>query len=185
VLSVLKWIFFSVSVGSVFLAAFFMLTAEHSIQEVLDAAAIQAGSRVDHPDIKAYDNNQLSWRLQAKSAQEKGDILVLERPFIDLYTQEREVIPMQAKNGKYDKKKGLVHMKGKVVVGYQDWILRSETLYYQQKKDEIHVPGAFTMRKPDVNISGKNMRVSQKKGRLSIIEGVHMVINEEMMAGKP
>ncbi len=175
----LKWSFVVLSVGSLLLAAYFMLTAKHSIQEVLDVAAIQSGSRVTNPDIKAYQGDSLNWRLQAKSAVEKKNILLLEQPLIDLYTASRQVIPIQGDTGDYDKKRGVVHLKGSVSVFYHGWDLRSETLYVYQKKNMLYVPDAFVMKKEGMVIRGKNMRVWQEQGRVVVQGGVHMEIEEK------
>ncbi|MCF6208670.1 MAG: LPS export ABC transporter periplasmic protein LptC [Ghiorsea sp.] len=156
-----------------------MLTAKHSIQEVLDIAAIQSGSRVTNPDIKSYQGDNLDWRLQAKSAVEEGNILLLEQPLIDLYTASRQVIPVQGKNGNYDKKKGVVLLSGAVLVIYQGWKLRSEQLYFYQNKKLLHIPDAFQMIKEGIMITGKNMRVWQEQGRVSVRGGVHMEIEEK------
>ena len=179
VLTGLKWSFVALSVGSLLLAGYFMLTAKHSIQEVLDVAAIQAGSRVTNPDIKAYQGDSLNWRLQAKNAVEKGNVLLLVQPMIDLYTASRQVIPIEGDTGDYDKKKGTVHLKGNVLVLYLGWNLQSETLYFYQKKNVLYIPDAFVMKKEGMMITGKNMRVWQEKGRVSVRGGVHMEIEEK------
>lgn len=174
----LKWSFVGLSIGSVFFAIYFILTAKHSIQEVLDIAAIQSGSRVTNPDIKSYQGDSLSWRLQAKSAVEKGNTLLLEQPFIDLYTASRQVIPVKGDTGDYNKKTAVVHLQGAVSVQYQGWDLTSERLYFYQKKNVLHIPDAFQMSKQGMFISGKNMRILQEQGRVSVRDGVHMAIEE-------
>jgi len=179
VLTGLKWSFVALSVASLLLAAYFILTAKHSIQEVLDVAAIQSGSRVTNPDIKAYQGDSLNWRLQAKSAVEKKNILLLEQPLIDLYTVSRQVIPIQGDTGDYDKKRGVVHLKGSVSVFYHGWDLRSETLYVYQKKNVLYIPDAFVMKKEGMVMTGKNMRVWQEQGRVVVQGGVHMEIEEK------
>lgn len=179
VLSWLKWACVALSVGSVFLAGYFVLTAKHSIQEILDVAAIQSGSRVTNPDIKSYQEDNLSWRLQAESAVEKGDILLLEQPLIDLYTASQQVIPIRGDRGDYDKIKEVLHLKGAVLVKYMGWDLQSETLYFYQKKNVLHIPDAFEMKKEGMLIVGKNMRVWQEQARVSVEGGIHMEIEEK------
>ncbi|MDQ7058265.1 MAG: LPS export ABC transporter periplasmic protein LptC [Ghiorsea sp.] len=166
------------SIGSVLFAIYFILTAKHSLQEVLDVAAIQSGSRVTNPDIKSYQGDSLSWRLQAKSAVEKGNTLLLEQPLIDLYTTSRQVIPVKGDRGDYNKKKAIVYLQGAVSVQYQGWDLTSERLYFYQKKNVLHIPDTFEMSKEGIFISGKNMRVWQEQGRVSVQDGVHMAIEE-------
>jgi len=179
VLTWLKWSFVALSVGSTLLAAYFMLTAKHTIQEVLDVAAIQSGSRVTNPDIKSYQGDSLNWRLQAKSAVEKGNMLLLEQPLIDLYTASRQVVPIQGETGNYDKKKGVVLLSGAVLAIYQGWKLRSEQLYFYQNKNMLHIPDTFQMIKEGMLVTGKNMRVWQEQGRVSVRGGVHMEIEEK------
>lgn len=155
-----------------------MLTAKHTIQEILNVAAIQAGSRVEQPDIKEYKGDKLSWRLQAVSAEEHEHILILEQPVIDIYAQDGQVIPIQSNVGEYDKQKGIVHLKDNVVVGYMDWTLQSETLDFYQEKDVLHIQEDFKMYKKGMVVTGKNMRIFKKTGKLSVQGGVHMEIEE-------
>ncbi|MDX8388217.1 MAG: LPS export ABC transporter periplasmic protein LptC [Ghiorsea sp.] len=156
-----------------------MLTAKHSIQEVLDAVAVQAGSTISNPDIKAYEGDDLSWRLQATSAHEQGDLLLLENPVVDLFTKKGERIPIQAKAGEYDKEKGYIHLQGNVEAGYQSWVLKSEALDFYKLVDEIHIVNHFTLRQEGMDISGKNMKVMRALEKVSVSEGVHMVLEEK------
>ena len=162
-----------------FIAAYFMVTAKHSIQEVLDAAAIQAGSKINNPDIKEYEGDNLSWRLQATSAQEQSNIVVLIEPKIDLYTEKREVIPIQSLTGEYNRKKEWMHFEGQVQAKYQGWTLNSEQLDYDKTREEIKINVAFVMFQKGMVITGKDMRIFKQSGRVQVLQGVKMKIEEK------
>jgi len=177
----LRWLkrgFAGLSIGSVLLAVYFMTTAGHNIQEALDVVAIQTGSRVEKPDIKSYQGDRLSWRLQARSAQEKQDALQLEQPMIELYTDAGEVISIQGEQGIYRESADVIDLQGRVQVGYQGWVIRSERLNYQQKQQVVHIPSSFDMQRDGIHIQGKGMRIEKNKGMLQVEQGVHMRIEE-------
>ena len=155
-----------------------MLTAKHSIQEVMNAAAIQAGTKIDNPDIKEYEGDNLSWRLQAETAQEKDEIIILQKPVVDMYTKKRELIPIQSEYGQYNKKTGHLHFEGDVKAKYQGWHLSSDKLDYFKLKDEVQIVDDFTMFQEGMNIQGKNMYIFKKTGRVKVLQGVRMRIEE-------
>jgi len=162
----------------VLLAIYFMVTAKHSIQEVISAVAIQAGTKIDKPDIKEYEGDDLSWRLQAETAEEKGKNVILKNPVFDFYTDKRELIPIQSKKGRYDKKSGLMHFEGAVQVKYQSWELNSEKLDYSKTKEEVQVAEDFVMFQEGMKITGKDMRIIKQTGRVKVLKGVKMSIEE-------
>jgi hypothetical protein len=63
-------------------------------------------------------------------------------------------------------------------VGYQEWDLSSEKLDFFSAKDEVIVPEAFVLEKTGMMITGKNMRIFRETGRLQVLQGVHMRIEE-------
>jgi len=155
-----------------------MFTAKHSIQEVINAAAIQAGTKIDNPDIKEYEGDDLSWRLQAETAQEKNEIVILKNPVFEFYTDRRELIPVQSREGQYNKKTGKMHFEGDVQVQYQSWKLNSEKLDYFKMKDEVQVVEDFVMFQEGMKITGKDMRILKQTGRVKVLKGVKMKIEE-------
>lgn len=160
------------------LAGYFMLTAKHAIKQALDVIAIQAGSNIENPDIKEYDGDHLSWRLQAETAQEQNGVVTLEKPVIDIYTEGRKHIPIQALHGKYDKNTNIIHLSGQVKLTYQSWKLNSKKLDLFQARDEIQVVDSFVMQQVGMKISGKDMRIFRKKGKIEVLQGIFMEIEE-------
>lgn len=174
----LKWSFAVLSVASVVVAVYLMLTVNHHVQQLIDVASIRAGNTIINPDVQEYEGDMLSWRLQAATAHEQESVLVLKNPTIDLYTEQRESIPIQALDGYYDKEKGYIHLEGDVVVGYQDWILSSDTLDFYQAEDEVHIIEDFILRQEGMEVTGKYMKLMRVTGKIQVLEGVHMVIEE-------
>ena len=177
-LTYLKWLFLGLSVSSIVYAGFLMVTAKHSIDEILDAAALKAGTVIDNPDMTEYDGEQLVWHLQADSAREQGPNVSLENPMIDMFTEQGENIPIQAKFGRYNKQKQVIHFKGQVTVGFKAWDLSSEKLDFFKAKDEVVIPEAFVLQQDGITITGKDMRIYRKDARIEVLQGVHMIIEE-------
>jgi len=172
----LKWLFVAISVGSVLLAGYFMLTAKHSIQQLMDVAAFQAGSRIDKPDIKTYDGDNLSWRLQAESAQEQGDEVLLSLPVIDVYTENRTLIPIQSATAIYHKNTGHILFEGDVKLHFQGWDISSEDLDLFQEAGELQIQGSFLLLQKGIKITGKMLKLTQETRRIQVLQGVHMDI---------
>jgi LPS export ABC transporter protein LptC len=177
-LTYVKWAFLALSVGSLVYAGVLMLTAQPSIKQVVDAAALQAGTKVIHPDMTEYDGDKLVWRLQADSAQDKENALELEKPNMHIVMKDGEVVPVQAISGIYVKSAEKVHLQGEVQVGYQDWDLKTGSLDYFQGKGEVVIPNDFVLKQDGILITGKDMRIFQDSGKLKVLQGVNMQIEE-------
>jgi len=178
VFTYLKWFFLVLGASSLVYAGFLMLTANHSIQQVVDIAALKAGTKVIKPDMSEYDGDTLIWRLKAEAAQDKEKILLLEQPRLDMVLESGEVVPVRAFQGIYNKEKQKIHLKGDVLVGYQAWDLSSETMDYFQTQGELIAPEAFVLKQDGITITGKDLRVLRESGRLKVLQGVHMDIEE-------
>jgi len=159
-------------------AGFLMLTAKPGIKQVIDAVALQAGTKVIKPDMTEYDGDKLVWRLQAESAQDKDNELQLEQPNMDIVMHDGEIVPVQARTGVYEKAAEKVHLQGDVQVGYQAWDLSTESLDYFQGKGELVIPGHFKLKQDGMLITGKDMRIFQESGQLKVLQGVKMRIEE-------
>ncbi len=172
----LKWFFAALSVGSVVVAAYFMLLSKPGIQQAVDIAAIQAGSSIINPDIKEYDGENLNWRLQAEKAEELDEVLVFTQPDINLFSAQREEIPIKADKGLYNKQQQMIHFEGDVKVVFQGWTLTTLTLDFDQAKDEIKTRDKFVMQQQGIKITGKDLYISRKTEKLKVSRGVHMVL---------
>ena len=177
-LSFLKWLFVSLSVGSVLYTGFLMVTAKQSLKQIVDVATLQTGTKVTNPDMTEYDGEQLVWRLKAATAQDKGDVVELEAPLLTMVLSNGEAMPIQAKQGKYYKDKQTVHLQGNVVVGYQGWKLSSALMDYIQKTGELIVPQDFVLMQDGMIVTGTDLHVFRDAGKLQVMQGVHMSIEE-------
>lgn len=174
----LKWFFLALSIGSVIYAGYLMLTAKHGIEQIIDAVGIQVGTTVANPDMTEYDGDRLVWRLQADSAKEQDTKVLLVNPVIDLFDESGDKMPIQANSGSYDKTNKIMHFEGNVLAGYQAWDLSSDMLDFFDEKGEVIVPDAFVLQQDGMTISGKDMRIFHNTGKLQVLKGVHMSIEE-------
>jgi LPS export ABC transporter protein LptC len=178
VLTYVKWAFLALSVSSVVYAGVLMLTPQPSIKQVMDAVALQAGTKVIKPDMTEYDGDKLVWRLQADSAQDKENILQLEKPNMHIVMDDGVEVPVQALSGIYHKSENKVHLQDDVQVSYQAWDLSTSSLDYFQAKGELVIPGTFALKQEGILITGKDMRIFQDSGKLKVLQGVKMRIEE-------
>jgi len=176
--SYLKWFFLALGVSSVVYTGFLMLTAKHSIQQIVDVAALKAGTKVIKPDMTEYDGETLVWRLQAESAQDKEEVLLLDQPRLEMALDTGEVVPVRSIQGVYHKAQQKINLKGDVIVKYQTWDLSSESMDYFQTQGELVAAEDFILKQDGITITGKDLRVLKESGRLKVLQGVHMDIEE-------
>ncbi len=155
-----------------------ILNANPSIKQAVDVAALQAGSKITNPDMTEYDGDKLVWRLQAETAQEQGNEVNLEQPRLQMVLDNGEVVPVRAKSGKYEQNKQKVVLIGDVVVDYQAWELKTSNIDYFQAMGELVAPQDFVLTQKGIIISGKDMRIYRADGRLEVLQGVRMIIEE-------
>ncbi len=170
--------FVSLSVGSVLYTGFLMLTSKQDIKQIVDVAMLQTGTKVTNADMTEYDGDQLVWRLKADTAQDKGGEVELESPLLTMVLSNGEAMPIQAQQGKYYKTKQVVHLLGHVVVDYQSWKLSSAQMNYVQKTGELIVPHDFVLTQNGITVTGKDLHVFREAGKLQVMQGVHMRIEE-------
>jgi len=177
-LTYIKWAFLALGVSSVLYTVVLILGSKPGIKQVLDVAALQAGSKITNPDMTEYDGDKLVWRLQAETAQEQGDMVNLVQPRLQMVLASGEVVPVQAKYGVYEKGKQKVALTGDVVVNYQAWKLTSPNMDYFQAKGELIAPNDFVLLQDGIKVTGKDMRIFRESGRLEVLQGVRMQIEE-------
>ncbi|MDX8381025.1 MAG: LPS export ABC transporter periplasmic protein LptC [Ghiorsea sp.] len=174
----LKWFFLALGVCSVAYTGFLMLTAKHNIQQIVDVAALKAGTKVIKPDMTEYDGDTLVWRLQADAAQDKEEVLLLDQPRLEMVLDNGEHVPIRSFQGVYHKEQQKIHLKGDVVVRYQAWDLSSASMDYFQTQGELVAAEDFVLKQDGIRITGKDLRVLKEGGRLKVLQGVHMDIEE-------
>jgi len=177
-LTYIKWAFLALGVSSVLYTVVLILGSKPSIQQAVDVAALQAGAKITNPDMTEYDGDKLVWRLQAETAEEQGDVVSLVQPRLQMVLASGEVVPIQAKQGKYDKGKQVVFLNGAVVVVYQDWDLSSEYMFYTQKNGELIAPKHFVLKQDGIMVTGKDLHVLRDAGKVQVMQGVRMLIEE-------
>ncbi len=142
-------------------------------------ATISVGTTITHPDIKEYEGDTLRWRIKAEQAREKGNLVLLEKPAIDLFSDQRKHIPIQAEQGEYDKKAQQIHLRGDVIVSFGKWTLSSELLDYELTKGEIKAVEPFVLQTKGVRVTGKDMTIFKNTERVRVLKGVHMVLEHK------
>jgi len=177
-LSALKWLLLSFSVLSVLVALYFTVSAKHSLEEVMQVAALKAGTTIANPDISSLEGEVLVWRLQADSATEQGSTVALIEPRVDLYLKNQEHMPIAASSGVYDKDKKHVLLKGDVKTTYQAWQLFSQSLDFFEEKDAVFIDDSFKLMQDGVLIEGKKLQISRQDGTIRVFKGVHMELEQ-------
>ncbi|MDX8382836.1 MAG: LPS export ABC transporter periplasmic protein LptC [Ghiorsea sp.] len=174
----LKWSCLGLSVASVLLAIFLMMTAKHSLQDLVNVVALQSGASIEKPNITKYDGEDLVWRLQAECAVEEKGYVDLEQPNIDWYTQTREMMFLSAAHGQYHKQDKKMLFKGEVVLLFQGWTLHSESALFDENTSVLDIASSFEMKKDGIAIKGKKMLLSRDNGRVKVMQGVRMMIEQ-------
>ncbi len=125
-------------------------------------------TKVEKPLIVERKGDRLIWRLQADEAKQHLQSMELKEPRLELFTETGEVIPIRGREAWFEPLKKNIHFKGDVVVNYQEWMLKSEELRYENSLDEVRVPGKFRASKPGLTLRGRGLRVDRKSQQLRV-----------------
>lgn len=178
-LSKLKWFLLSLSLFSVLLAAYFAFTTKHSLEEVMQVAALKAGTRIANPDVSSLDGDVLVWRLRADTAFEQGSNVQLQEPRVDVYLKNKEHMPITASSGVYNKEDKHMLFQGDVHTTYQAWQLFSQSLDFFEDRDVVVINDNFQLMQDGIFIEGKDMQISRQDGTIRVFKGVHMELEQK------
>jgi hypothetical protein len=174
--ALLKWSSLGVSVGSIMIAVFFLLDASKSrVMDEPEQAGQpeqqepqQAQTKVEKPLIVERKGEKIIWRLQADEATQLQQGMHLIKPRLEMFTEAGELIPIQGSEAWFEPLRKNIRFKGAVQAGYREWALHSEELYYESGRDELTVPGKFTLVKPEITLRGRGLRVDRKTEQLRV-----------------
>lgn len=171
-----KWGALAVSVGSLLLAALLMwMSPKTEVAEREPDAVGQRGqpqTSVARPLIVERKGERLIWRLQAESAKQQDQGMHMIKPYLELFTETGEVIPVRGEEAWFEPEKRNIRFLGKVVVTHQAWTLHTEELSYVSAKDEVVAPDTFHLYKPDVQLRGRGLRVDRRNEKLYVYHDV-------------
>jgi len=169
--TLLKWGCLALSIGSIFVAGLLMWINDKPIvadstEQVAEGDKPQAN--VEKPLIVERKGERIVWRLQAESAIQQEQGMRLVEPRLELFTDKGEAIPIRASEALFEPAARNIRFKGSSQVEFREWTLQSDQLKYDSGRDEVVIPGAFSLSKPGTRLSGIGLRVEHKSERLII-----------------
>lgn len=170
----LKWACLALSLGSVVLAAAFMWSHSNAekLPEAVENTDEAASTRVEKPLIVERKGGRIIWRLKAESAKQHENTMLLTAPILELFTESNEVITVHGEQAWFEPLKRNIHFKGTVNVSYRDWLLVSDTLYFDSTRDEVIVPNSFTATAEHTTLKGRGLKAERKTQMLYIAHDV-------------
>jgi len=170
----LKWACLTLSFASVAIAIGFMSSynnAESLPEEVADTGEA-ASTRVEKPLMVERKGEKIIWRLKAESAKQHENTMLLAAPVLELFTESNEIITVLGDQAWFEPLKRNIHFKGKVSVTYRDWLLLTDTLYFDSTRDEVIVPNAFTATGQHTTFKGRGLKADRKTQILHVAHDV-------------
>jgi len=174
--TLIKWAALASSLGSIMLAGVLMWQAGPStLGETPVNQAQSSRTQVESPVIVERKDGRIVWQLRAGEAkQQLNGKMRLTDPELTLFTESGASIPIHSQQAWFDPIRRNIRFQGKVKVLYQTWDLRCASLIYSSQKDEMKVPGAFTLKGKSMQASGKNMRIDRPSERLFVDDGIRI-----------
>lgn len=175
--SLLKWACLALSIGSIVAAGILIWLND----EVIVADSTPAGdegdkpqANVEKPQIVERKGERIIWRLQADSAQQQEEGMNLAMPRLELFTDQGEAVPIRGDAAWFEPAARNIIFQGHVQVLYREWTLKSEQLQYDSARDEVLVPGPFTVIKPGTSLKGEVLRAEHKSEKLIVEKNVRL-----------
>jgi len=170
----LKWACLSLSFASVAIAIGLMWLHTHAetLPEEVEPASEEASTRVEKPLIVERKGEKIIWRLKAESAKQHENSMLLAAPSLELFTENNEIITVLGDTAWFEPLKRNIHFKGKVRVTYRDWLLLTDSLYFDSSHDEVIVPNAFTATGSHTALKGRGLKANRKTQRIYIAHDV-------------
>ncbi len=174
--TLIKWAALASSLGSITLAGVLMWQAGPSTP---DAPAVNQTpnnqTQVEAPVIVERRDGRIVWQLRAGEAkQQLNGKMLLTKPELTLFTESGSRVPIRSQQAWFDPLRRNVRFQGKVNVLFQTWDLRCASLIYNSSKDELRIPGAFTLKGKSMQASGNKMRIDRLSERLFVDGGVRI-----------
>ncbi|MDX8407024.1 MAG: LPS export ABC transporter periplasmic protein LptC [Mariprofundaceae bacterium] len=174
--TLIKWAALSSSLGSIMLAGVLMWQAGPSTPDTSPVnQAASNRTQVEAPVIVERRDGRIVWQLRAGEArQQLNGKMLLTEPELTLFTESGSSVPIRSRQAWFDPIRRNVRFQGKVQVRFQAWDLRCASLIYNSSRDELRVPGAFTLKGKSMQASGKKMRIDRPSERLFVEGGVRI-----------
>jgi len=175
--SLVKWSSLAVSIGSIVIAAGLLwvnskvAVTDKPVEAVLEDSK-QPEAKVEKPLIVERKGERIIWRLQAEEAKQQDQGMYLVEPRLELFSETGEAIPVEGAEAWFEPVRKNIHFKGSVKAQFRDSILLSDELRYDSAKDEMVVPGKFTMTRPKLKMRGRGLRVDRKSQTLKVAHDV-------------
>ncbi|MDQ6967903.1 MAG: LPS export ABC transporter periplasmic protein LptC [Mariprofundaceae bacterium] len=184
----LKWGCLIVSIGSMSIAAGFMWSHNNATtlpKETADTGEA-ASTRVEKPLIVERKDERIIWRLKAESAKQHENTMQLVTPVLELFTETNEVITVHGNQAWFEPLKRNIHFKGSVSVTYRDWLLLTNSLYFDSTHNEVIVPNTFTATGPHTIFKGRGLKADRKTQILHVAHDVWVKDSQpERLGGLP
>jgi lipopolysaccharide export system protein LptC len=171
----IKWASLAISLGSVVWAIWLLgVGAINQIAPVPeDGEDAGQGTQVERPLIVERKGDRMVWRLQAdKARQELSGGMHLTNPVLELFTKSGDVVRLQGEEALFHPLTRNVLFTGKVNTDYGEWRLMCEKLAYNSQKDELHIPGRFSIEGKAISMRGKGLTAYRGQQKLVVKQGV-------------
>ncbi|MFQ5581339.1 MAG: LPS export ABC transporter periplasmic protein LptC [Mariprofundaceae bacterium] len=141
-------------------------------------------AEVDKPLIIERKGEHIVWRLRAEQADQQLDgRMHLIDPELELFTESGKMIKVRGREAWFKPIKRNLSFNGAVEVHYEEWRLACDVLKYVSGKDELYVPGDFTVTGESMQARGKGLRAHRQTQRLWVDQGIWIRDNKLAWSG--
>jgi len=132
-----------------------------------------AKTQVDSPVIVERKDGQVTWQLRAEEAQQQLDgKMHLITPSLILFTDNGQKIHIDSKQAWFEPLSRNVRFQDQVIVRDETWTMHSKILIYDSGKDEISVPGTFSVEGKSIHAHGKQMHMHRITQEIHVENGI-------------
>jgi len=169
----LKWGSLVISLTSI-IAAIVLMQSGGALQTApVESTAKEPETQVESPVIVERKDGKITWQLRAgKASQQLDGKMHLSKPTLVLYTESGQKINIASEQAWFEPVRRDVRFKDHVVVLFDDWAMQSELMLYVSAKDEIQVPGTFSLQGKNIKAHGKNLHFHRTTEELNVEEGI-------------
>jgi len=169
----IKWASLALSIGSILVAIVLMWFAGPAEVETASKSVERPKTEVESPVIVERKDGEVVWQLRADEAKQQLDgKMHLIDPVLTLFTQQGREVIINGDQAWLEPIQRNIQFQGKVNVRHEEWMMKSSSLIYNSKLDEIHVPEKFTIKGKTISARGEGMRLNRNSEQINVDRGI-------------
>ena len=169
----IKWASLTLSMGSILVAIVLMWFAGPAEVETVAKSVERPKTEVESPVIVERKDGEIVWQLRADEATQQLDgKMHLIHPVLTLCTQQGREVIINSEQAWLEPIQRNKHFKGEVNILHEGWKMKSNSLIYNSKLDEVHVPEKFTIKGETISARGEGMRLNRINEQINVDRGI-------------